>query len=183
VTVTPREILDFWSGTVGEKRWYADEPALDEAIRTRYENLWRDARAGKLADWEKAPESALALLIVLDQFPRNMFRDHADAFASDEQARDMAKRAVARGFDMQIDPPIRQFFYTPFEHSENMEDQDRSLALFAKGMGLDHYTHPYILKHRAEIVRFGRFPSRNNALGRVSTPEEQEFLAHRTKPA
>jgi uncharacterized protein (DUF924 family) len=183
VTITPQEIIDFWKTAVGEKRWYVVEPALDEMIRTRYQNLWRKARAGELAAWEETPEGALALLIVLDQFPRNMFRDRAEAFASDEQAREVAKRAIERGFDMQIDPPIRQFFYTPFEHSETMDDQDRSVALFAKGMGVDHYTHPYILEHRAEIVRFGRFPSRNNALGRVSTPEERDFLAHRLNPA
>jgi uncharacterized protein (DUF924 family) len=177
VTVTPQEIIDFWTISVGEKRWYAVEPALDDLIRTRYETLWREARAGELAAWEETPEGALALLITLDQFPRNMFRGHAEAFAGDAQAREVAKRAVARGYDMQIEPPIRQFFYTPFEHSENMDDQDRSVALFARGMGLDHYTHPYILRHRDEIARFGRFPSRNKALGRISTAEEQDYLS------
>ncbi|MGN6517412.1 MAG: DUF924 family protein [Rhizomicrobium sp.] len=180
MTVAPQEIIDFWTATVGEQRWYAVEPELDDLIRARYEDLWKDARAGKLADWEAAPEGALALLIVLDQFPRNMFRGKADAFASDALARDVARRAVDRGFDLRIARPIRQFFYTPFEHSENMDDQDRSVALFAKGIGLDHYTHPYVLEHRAEIQRFGRFPSRNVALGRRSTPEEAEFL--RRKP-
>jgi uncharacterized protein (DUF924 family) len=180
VTVTPQEVIDFWSITVGEQCWYVVKPALDDMIRVRYENLWREAQGGKLKDWEKTPDGALALLIVLDQFPRNMFRGKADAFASDEQARAAAKRAVDHGFDMQIEMPIRQFFYTPFEHSENLDDQDRSVALFAKGMGVDHYTHPYILEHRAEIERFGRFPSRNGPLGRISTPEEAEFL--RRKP-
>jgi uncharacterized protein (DUF924 family) len=180
VSVTPQQIIDFWTTIVGEQRWYAVEPALDDLIRARYESLWRDARDGKLADWETTSEGVLALLIVLDQFPRNMFRGKADAFASDALAREVARRAVARGFDMRIEPPIRQFFYTPFEHSENMDDQDRSVALFAKGLGVDHYTHPYILEHRAEIQRFGRFPSRNAALGRISTQEEAEFL--RRKP-
>ena len=177
--ITPQEIIDFWTITVGENRWYAVEPALDDVIRTRYESLWRDARSGGLAAWERTPDGVLALLIVLDQFPRNMFRSKADAFASDAQAREVASRAIARGYDMQVEPPIRQFFYTPFEHSENMDDQDRSVALFTKGMGVDHYTHPFILDHRAQIARFGRFPSRNNALGRPSTVEEQDYLSRK----
>jgi uncharacterized protein (DUF924 family) len=113
---------------------------------------------------------------VLDQFPRNMFRGKADSFASDEQARAVATRALANGFDLKSDLPLRHFFYMPFEHSESLSDQNRSVSLFTERVGKDHYTYPYALAHRAEIVRFGRFPSRNNALGRVSTPEEQDFL-------
>jgi len=179
VSVTPQEIVDFWTTTVGETRWYVIEPALDDMIRARYEGLWQEARSGGLAAWEETADGALALLIVLDQFPRNMFRGEADAFATDARAREVATRAIARGYDMQIEPPVRQFFYTPFEHSENLDDQDRSVALFAKGMGVDHYTHPYILDHRFQIVRFGRFPSRNKALGRVSTAEEQDYLSRK----
>ncbi|HEY7978572.1 MAG TPA: DUF924 family protein [Rhizomicrobium sp.] len=177
MAVTPRDIIDFWENVVGEERWYADQPALDELIRQDYRAVWHDARAGKHADWEGTPEGALALLIVLDQFPRNMFRDHADAFASDVQARGVADRAVNHGFDLKIEPPLRQFFYTPFEHSENLGDQDRSVKLFGERLGLDHYTYPYVVKHRDQIAHFGRFPSRNKALGRVSTPEEEGFLA------
>lgn len=176
MTVTPRAILDFWTDQVGEKRWYAVEPALDDEIRARYESLWRGARDGKLSDWERTAEGALALLIVLDQFPRNMFRGKADAFATDAQARGVADRAIANGFDLKIAPPFRQFFYLPFEHSETMADQNRSLALFGERMGKDHYTYPYALEHRAEIERFGRFPSRNAQLGRAATAEEAEFL-------
>ncbi|HSM95104.1 MAG TPA: DUF924 family protein [Rhizomicrobium sp.] len=178
---SPREILDFWSGTVGEKRWYVTEPQLDELIRVRYENLWREARAGGLSSWEETPEGALALVIVLDQFPRNMFRGTADAFASDALARGVAERAIAHGFDLHIEPPLRHFFYMPLEHSESLADQDRSVALFAERLGENHYTYPYALGHRAEIARFGRFPSRNKALGRVSTPEEQAFLDGKMK--
>lgn len=176
MTVTPQEIIDFWTETVGEKRWYAVDPALDDLIRARYENLWREVRAGKFSSWQKTAAGALALLIVLDQFPRNMFRGKADSFASDEQARAVATRALANGFDLKSDLPLRHFFYMPFEHSESLSDQNRSVSLFAERVGKDHYTYPYALAHRAEIVRFGRFPSRNNALGRVSTPEEQDFL-------
>jgi len=176
MTIGPRDILDFWTDSVGEKRWYVVEPVLDDEVRARYENLWRAARDGKLSGWESTAEGALALLIVLDQFPRNMFRGKADAFATDAQARGVADRAIANGFDLKIEPPLRQFFYLPFEHSENMADQNRSVALFAGRMGKDHYTHPYAMEHRAEIERFGRFPSRNAQLGRTSTPEEAEFL-------
>jgi uncharacterized protein (DUF924 family) len=180
MTTGPSDILSFWTETVGEKRWYVVEPALDDEIRSRYGNLWRDARDGKLSGWEGTAEGILALLIVLDQFPRNMFRGKANAFASDAQARGVADRAIAQGHDLKIEPPLRQFFYLPFEHSEDMADQDRSIALFAERMGRDHYTYPYAMEHRAEIERFGRFPSRNAQLGRASTPEEAEFL--RRKP-
>jgi len=180
--ITPGEIIDFWTETVGEKRWYAVEPALDDMIRARYESLWREARAGELLSWEETADGALALLIVLDQFARNMFRDTANAFASDEQARTVARRAIASGFDLEIGLPLRQFFYLPFEHSENSTDQDRSVALFAERLGKNHYTYPYALEHREEIARFGRFPSRNKALGRVSTAEEQDFLDRKMKP-
>jgi uncharacterized protein (DUF924 family) len=177
--VTPQRIIEFWEKGVGQARWYTAEPALDDAIRKDYRAVWDDARAGKLAAWEETPEGALALLIVLDQFPRNMFRDHADAFASDAQALEVAHRAAARHFDMKIAPPLRQFFYTPFEHSEKLADQDRAVILTGERLGADYYTYPYIVGHRDEIARFGRFPSRNKALGRASTPEELAFLAER----
>ena len=178
--MTPQQILDFWTNTIGEQRWYTGGPAVDDLIRRDYRAVWDDARAGKFADWENTRDGALALLIVLDQFPRNMFRGTADAFASDAQARGVADRAVSRGFDLQIEPPMRQFFYLPFEHSEDMKDQDRSLVLFAERMGKDHYTYPYAVEHRAEIQKFGRFPSRNAALRRASTPEEADFLGRKT---
>lgn len=176
---SPREIVDFWTQTVGEKRWYAVDPALDDMIRARFESLWREARAGTLSTWKATAEGTLALLIVLDQFPRNMFRGTAEAFASDEQARAVADRAIANKFDLKFELPLRHFFYMPFEHSENLADQERSVSLFAERVGKDHYTYPYAVEHRAEIVRFGRFPSRNNALGRISTVEEQAFLARK----
>jgi uncharacterized protein (DUF924 family) len=178
--VTPQQILDFWTSTIGEQRWYKGGPDVDERIREDYRAVWQDARAGRFADWEHTPQGALALLIVLDQFPRNMFRGTAEAFASDAHARGVADRAISRGFDLKIEPPIRQFFYLPFEHSEDMQDQDRSLALFAERLGTDHYTYPYAVEHRAEIQKFGRFPSRNTSLGRASTAEEADFLGRKT---
>lgn len=178
--MTPQQILDFWTNTIGEKRWYAGGPEVDDLIRENGRAAWYAARAGEFADWEATPEGALALIIVLDQFSRNIFRGTAQAFAGDAQARGVADHAIARGFDLQIAPPLRHFFYMPFEHSENPADQDRCVALFAERMGKDHYTYPYAVEHRAEIERFGRFPGRNAALGRPSTPEEAEFL--RRKP-
>jgi len=175
VGVTPQDILSFWRDA-GEERWYRKDAAFDEAIRARYLQVWEQASAGELSSWETSDEGALALVIVLDQFPRNMFRGKADSFASDEQARAVATRALANGFDLKSDLPLRHFFYMPFEHSESLSDQNRSVSLFTERVGKDHYTYPYALAHRAEIVRFGRFPSRNNALDRVSTPEEQDFL-------
>jgi uncharacterized protein (DUF924 family) len=177
--VTPQQIIEFWEKTVGQERWYIADAALDDAIRKDYREVWDDALAGKFADWEDTAEGSLALLIVLDQFPRNMFRGMPDAFVSDEQARAVAHRATVRRLDLQIAPPSRQFFYTPFEHSEDMADQDRALILTGERLGVDYYTYPYIVAHRDEIARFGRFPSRNKALGLVSTDEELAFLSAR----
>lgn len=177
--MTPQQIIAFWEKNVGQERWYIADAALDDAVRKAYRAVWDDARAGKFSAWEDTPEGALALLIVLDQFPRNMFRGTPDAFASDEQARAVAHRAIVRRFDLQIAPPLRQFFYTPFEHSEDMADQDRALILTGERLGVDYYTYPYIVAHRDEIARFGRFPSRNKALGRASTEEELAFLEER----
>jgi uncharacterized protein (DUF924 family) len=177
--VTPHQIIEFWEKVVGQARWYTVEPALDDLICKDYRAVWDDARAGELADWEETPEGALALLIVLDQFPRNMFRGTADAFASDAQARAIAHRATTHRFDLKIAPPLRQFFYTPFEHSEDLADQDRAVILTGERLGTDYYTYPFIVEHRDEIARFGRFPSRNKALGRASTEEELAFLAER----
>ena len=177
--MTPEQIIAFWEKSVGQERWYIVDAALDDAIRKDYRAAWDDARVGKFSAWEDTPEGTLALLIVLDQFPRNMFRGTPDAFASDEQARAIAHRATVRRFDLQIAPPLRQFFYTPFEHSEDMADQDRALILTGERLGTDYYTYPYIVAHRDEIARFGRFPSRNKALSRASTEEELAFLSER----
>lgn len=177
--MTPQQIIEFWEKVVGQDSWYKVKPALDDVIRKDYLALWEDARAGNLVGWEDTPEGVLALLIVLDQFPRNMFRGTAEAFSSDPQARVVAHLAIAHGFDLETAPPLRQFFYTPLEHSEDMADQDRALILTAERLGTDYYTYPFIVAHRDEIARFGRFPSRNKALGRASTEEELAFLRER----
>ena len=173
---TPLSVIQFWRDEVGEARWYVNEPALDKQIRDRFEPLWRDARDGKHNDWQMTPDGTLALLIVLDQFPRNMFRGHAASFSTDAQALAVAKNAVAREIDLRVPTILRQFFYTPLMHAENLADQDRCIALFEHRDGPDAYNLPFARQHRGLIAKFGRFPARNAALGRTSTPEELAFL-------
>jgi len=167
------DVLAFWRAA-GPAKWFKKDAALDAEIASRFSALWRDAAAGRLADWEAAPDSALALIIVLDQFPRNMFRDQADAFATDALARGAAERAIARGFDQTIPTSERLFFYLPFEHSETLADQERAVALIGT-LGNAELAR-WAELHADIIRRFGRFPHRNSVLGRVSTPEEQAFL-------
>jgi uncharacterized protein (DUF924 family) len=174
--VTPHKVIAFWEG-VGEKKWFAIDPKLDAEIRKRFEQQWRKARDGKLEDWKQSAEGTLALLILLDQFPRNMFRGKADAFSSDAKARDIARRALARGYDLAFPMAFRAFFYLPFMHSENLDDQDLCVKLIAERLGTSSVNHPFALGHRDVIVRFGRFPMRNVALGRRSTAAEKAFIA------
>jgi uncharacterized protein (DUF924 family) len=172
VTETPEAVLAFWRAA-GPDRWFKRNAALDDDVARRFPGTYEAAAAGRLADWEATPDGALALVVVLDQFPRNMLRGSAQAFAADPLARAVADRALARGFDTQVDPALRTFFYLPFEHSESMADQERCVAL-SRALG------PEALKwaelHADIIRRFGRFPHRNAALGRTTTPEEQAFL-------
>ena len=172
----PRDVLDFWFKETTPQAWFKADPEFDARVKERFEETWRAAREGRLSDWEASKNGALALLIVLDQFPRNMFRGGADAFATDASARAVAKRAVARGFDLEAPIPIRSFFYLPFMHSEELADQERSVELTRERLGESNFSYPYALNHRAVIQRFGRFPARNEALGRTTTPEEMEFL-------
>ena len=172
-TVGAADVLAFWRAA-GPAKWFKKDAALDAEIASRFSALWRDAAAGRLADWEAAPETALALVIVLDQFPRNMFRGGADAFATDALARGAAERAIAHGFDQAVPTSERLFFYLPFEHSESLADQERAIEL-VDALGDPDLTR-WAKLHADVIRRFGRFPHRNSALGRVSTREEQAFL-------
>ena len=172
------EVLDFWLGEVGPDGWYAVVPEVDETIRRRFMDLWQLAGQGALAGWCATARGALAFLIVTDQMPRNMFRGDGRAFATDAAARDAARAAVARNHDLALPEPERVFFYMPFEHSEDAADQDWSVALMAARLpegGADFA--PHAAAHREIIRRFGRFPYRNAALGRVSTAAEEAFLA------
>jgi uncharacterized protein (DUF924 family) len=169
------EILDFWLNEVGEDGWYTADAALDTRIRERWLPLWERGREGELTAWTATPRGTLALLILLDQFPRNMFRGEARAFASDARALTVAMTAILRGFDKRVPLPERQFFYLPLMHSEVQTNQDKSVRLhllsFGRGELLRHAR-----AHRDIIRTFGRFPYRNAALGRETSDEEQAFL-------
>ena len=170
----PVDVLAFWRAA-GPGKWFEKDAAFDAEIARRFLGLWRAAADGRLAAWEETPEGALALVLVLDQFPRNMFRGHARTYEADALARAAAERAIARGFDRQIPHAERQFFYLPLMHSEGLPDQDRCVDL-ARGYGDDEFTR-YAEQHADIIRRFGRFPHRNATLGRATTPQEQAFLA------
>jgi uncharacterized protein (DUF924 family) len=182
------EILRFWfgepedaAGEYGQQRpvWFKKDRAFDDAIRQRFLGDVERAAGGELGAWQQAPRPCLALILLLDQFPRNLFRGEARSFASDRTALAAAYHALEQGYDQQVLPVERVFFYLPLEHSENLADQDRSVELVRSL----HAAHPefestldYALRHREVIQRFGRFPHRNEILGRETTPEEAEFL-------
>lgn len=172
-----RKVLEFWFGQ-GPKAWFDKDHSFDEGIRDRFLTLWETAHAGRLDAWTDAPGSCLALVIVLDQFPRNMFRGSARAFASDSRARATARLLIDRGWDRALTPHERMFAYLPFEHSESFADQERSLALMNEiAVHPETADMPRWAKAHLDIIRrFGRFPHRNAALGRESTAEEIEFL-------
>lgn len=170
----PATVLALWR-KAGAKRWFNKDDDFDAQIRERFLATYEAAVRGELASWEATPEGALALVIVLDQFPRNMFRNDARTYAADAMARVIADRAIARGFDALFPVAERSFFYLPFEHSEDLADQERSVALF-KEMG-DAELLKWADLHAEIIRRFGRFPHRNAVLARESTPEETAFLA------
>ncbi|MFC5566419.1 DUF924 family protein [Rubellimicrobium aerolatum] len=180
---TPQEVLDVWLREVGPDGWYRADDALDQRLRDRFLPLWEAAMQGRLGLWLVTPHDALAYVILLDQFPRNMFRGDARAFASDPHARAAAKTAIARDWDLRIPPPERQFLYLPLEHSESLIDQDRAVRLFKARLpdAPDQLLHARA--HRDQIRRFGRFPTRNEVLRRESTPAERAFLAEGGYPA
>ena len=168
------QVVDFWRAA-GPQKWFARDDAFDGEIRDRFAAAHFAAARGEYGRWMDSSEGALALLILLDQFPRNCFRGSAHSYATDGLARRYARRAAADGFDLEIDSALRLFFYLPFEHSEEMTDQEYAMELFGK-IG-DGELMKYAVLHRDLIARFGRFPHRNNALGRESTQEELDYLA------
>lgn len=175
---TAQSIIRFWVDDTGPEGWYNGTEELDNAIRDRFLPSWEAARTGALDHWQDTAEGALGFLILTDQFPRNMFRGDARSFATDAAALSCAERAIDNGLDLQIDLPTRQFFYMPFMHSEEMAMQDRCIELMQDRMsdprGEGDTLHARV--HREIIHRFGRFPYRNQALGRVSSAEEGEFI-------
>jgi len=173
----PGDILTFWRDA-GPKRWFDKNDGFDAAIRLKFEATHHAAARGEHDRWTLSADGALALLLLLDQFPRNLYRGSAHSYATDPLARSLAAEALARGHDRRFDPALRPFFYLPFEHSEDLADQDRSVAL-CKAMRAETGEEGFLkwaIGHRDVIVRFSRFPHRNRALGRVTTAEEQAFL-------
>ncbi len=171
---SPAMVVGFWRDA-GQGKWFARDDAFDAGFRMRFLDAHHAAARRGLETWMESAEGALALLVLLDQFPRNCFRGSAHSWATDGLARHYASRAIAAGFDRQVDPAMRFFFYMPFEHSEAQEDQQRALDLFA-ALGDANYLK-YAQLHADIIARFGRFPHRNAALGRESTQEEKDYLA------
>jgi uncharacterized protein (DUF924 family) len=175
----PADIVDFWR-QAGAERWFEKDPAFDEAIRLKFEPTHHAAARGEYDSWIETPQGALALVILLDQFPRNLYRGSGHQFATDPLARKIADEAIGRGHDRAFAHDLRSFFYLPYAHSEAMADQDRGIALCQ--VQADEANDPELVKwalvHRFIVERFGHFPHRNQALGRETTPEEQAFLDH-----
>jgi uncharacterized protein (DUF924 family) len=183
---SPQEVLDFWFGREGEEgygefreAWFNRDPEFDREIRDRFESVYEEAAAGRLDHWKSEARSCLALIVVLDQFPRNMYRGDARMYAADEKAREAARHAVEHAYDRELSPYGRLFMYLPFEHSEELDDQRLSVELFrglATEMGSEDLLG-YAVRHLEIVERFGRFPHRNEILGRRTTLEESKFLS------
>lgn len=167
-------VLDFWFGELGPAQWFASDKALDATIRDRFLDTYRHVAAAPPAEATTDPDAALATVIILDQFPRNMFRGTAEAFVGDDQAMRFARNAVDTGLDDGMAPDHKRFLYMPFMHSERLADQERGVDLF-KRLG-EEESVKYAIEHRDIIQRFGRFPHRNRVLGRQSTADERAFL-------
>ena len=183
--IRPREVLDFWFGQEGDpeygrfrNEWFRKDPAFDARVTQQFFDLYEEAAAGDLAGWRDDAESCLALVIVLDQFPRNMFRGDGRTHAEDGRALAASKHAVEHALDRELPAFQRMFLYMPFMHSENAEDQRRSVELFERlaGEAGGPDVVSYAVTHRDIVERFGRFPHRNEILGRKTTPEEAAFL-------
>jgi uncharacterized protein (DUF924 family) len=168
------EVLEFWFREDVRPLWFEPNPAFDQTIRKQFAELFARAATGELRDWESSPEGCLALCILLDQMPRNMFRGDARAFATDDKALAVAERALAGRFDANLAAERKQFLYLPFMHSETLANQLRALALF-ESQGMPR-SRRYAEQHVAIIRRFGRFPHRNAVLGRASTEAEIAYL-------
>lgn len=175
MSTKPETVVSFWRDA-GSKKWFQKSDAFDAQIESNFLELIVSARAGCHDDWIDQPESCLALILVLDQFPRNVFRGTADMFASDAKAVETARAAIAHGHDKAIDPTMRAFVYMPFMHSEAPEEQATSVELFTALGAAANLKHA--LEHAEIVARFGRFPHRNAILGRVSTAEEITFLTN-----
>jgi len=169
---TAHDVVRFWQ-EAGPSRWFDKNDGFDAEFKLRFEAAHHAAATGALDGWAADAEGALALMVLLDQFPRNSWRGSGHMFATDGKALAIARAAIDAGHDRQVDPELRRFFYLPFMHSESLADQERSVELNAE---LDANTQRFAVMHRDLIARFGRFPHRNRMLGRTTTPEEQAYL-------
>lgn len=182
---TPESILSFWFGNeyeaseAGEAKdfWFTKSDTTDAYIREHFGNTVKAARRGECDAWEKTPHGRLALIIVLDQFPRNIYRDTPNAFSSDTQALALAQEGIMAGVDQELTGHERVFFYMPFMHSERIEDQETSVKLFDQLEREGVWSASWAHKHKDVIDQFGRYPHRNAIVGRISTPEELEYLS------
>jgi uncharacterized protein (DUF924 family) len=171
---TPEGIVDFWL-LAGRDRWFSQDDGFDAEVTRLFSEAHSAAAEGRLDVWQEHPVGALALVLLLDQFPRNMFRGSPRAYATDEQARQAAKSALARGFAESVALELRPFFFLPFMHSEALADQELCIALYDKAGDQDGLK--WAREHRDIVAMFGRFPHRNAALGRETTAEENRYLA------
>ena len=173
--MTPQDVVAFWFAESAAQYWFRSTPEFDAEVRQRFEPTWQAAAAGKLSDWADTATGALALVVVLDQFPLNMFRDQPAGYSTESAARAVAARAIEDGFDMELEDRQKAFLYLPFMHSEDLADQDRAVDLFEAAGLTDNLK--WARHHREIVRRFGRFPHRNAVLGRQSSAEELAWLA------
>ena len=172
VDMNHTNVIKYWFSEKSRQHWFSSTPEIDNEIKQRYEQLWINAASGKLNDWQDSPQGCLALIIILDQFPLNMFRDEAKSFQTEELAVEVALKAIDNGYDEILNTEELLFLFMPLMHSENLEHQNMQVKLFEKYDFNDEYS-----KHHRDIVkRFGRFPHRNEILGRMSTMEELDYL-------
>ena len=178
MNATPQAVLEFWFSSEAEARWFSSTPSFDARVAQRFGSTARELARGPFPHpvWESGPEPALALIIMLDQFPRNMFRGTGKAYAWDDRALGVAGRTVDRGWDMEVEPSRRKFVYMPFMHAEDLAAQERCVALCRERLDDGGATLRFAREHRDIIARFGRFPHRNDELGRDTTAEEAAFL-------
>ncbi len=170
----PADILDFWFAADTRELWFKSTPEFDRELTQRFRDLWQQAGRGELDQWRDSADGCLALVIILDQFPLNMFRGDGLSFSTEEQSREVTRHALAQGFDRELEAERKAFLYMPFMHSEDLADQDLALELYAQP-GLESNLR-FAHHHRDIVARFGRFPHRNAALGRVSSEAEIEYL-------
>jgi len=168
-------LVDFWFSEKASQYWFNSTEAFDQQLRDDYAALWQQARDGELDSWKTQPMGCLALVILLDQLPLNMFRGAANSFSTEAQSREVAALAIDQGFDVDMDPKHKSFLYMPFMHSEDLQDQERSVNLFNQP-GLEG-NYRFAKHHRGIVEQFGRFPHRNEILGRESSDAEIEYLS------